>query len=185
MTKLILVRHGQTDWNREGRYQGQSDPPLNLTGRQQAQLLADKLADRPLDAIYSSDLRRATETAQIIAQRHGLPVRQDQRLREINQGEWEGLRVSEIITRYPQIWAVGQHDPLQMRAPGGEAPAEVAERVWAAISDIARVHPAGAVLIVSHGFALATLLIRIHGAPFSQIYDYIPDNADIKEIEWC
>ena len=185
MTKLILTRHGQTDWNREGRYQGQADPPLNSTGRQQAQALADRLADRSLEAIYSSDLQRAFETAQIIAQRHGLPVRQDQRLREINQGEWEGLRIEEIIARYPQIWAAFLDDPLQGQAPGGEPPLLVAERVWAAVSDIAKLYPTGTVLIVSHGFALATLLVRIYGVSFSQVYSYIPNNAEIKEIEWC
>src|SRR5438876_6692501 len=91
VTTLILARHGETDWNRDGRFQGHADPPLNDRGREQARSLADALADQPIEAIYSSDLRRAHETAQIVAQRQGLEVLVDPDLRERDVGEWSGL----------------------------------------------------------------------------------------------
>jgi signal transduction histidine kinase len=99
VTVLLLCRHGRTDWNDLGRYQGQTDVPLNKLGRQQAQALAQLLRSEPIGAVYSSDLSRAADTASEIARFHGLEVRRDARLREINQGRWEGLTVRQIRER--------------------------------------------------------------------------------------
>jgi alpha-ribazole phosphatase len=184
MTRLILVRHGETDWNVAGRYQGQADPPLNANGQARAKALAAQLAGTRIEAIYSSDLQRARETAEIIARRLGLTVKLDRRLREINQGEWEGLLVTEVTARYPLEWAARENDPLGARAPGGESVVEVAARVWAAADEIARAHPVGPVLIVSHGLALATLLCRVRGVPLQQARDLILDNAKPEMIKW-
>jgi broad specificity phosphatase PhoE len=184
VTRLILVRHGQTDWNVQGRFQGQADPPLNETGRGQARALAELLAGSGFPAAYASDLQRARETAEIIAGRAGVPVSIDPRLREVNQGAWEGLVLSEIIARYPAEWSDRERDPLHCRAPGGESVAEVADRTWAAAGDIARRHPDGPVLIVSHGLALATLLCRGRGLPLETARQHIPPNAAPVEIEW-
>ena len=96
MTEIWIVRHGQTDWNVEGRYQGQADRPLNAVGLAQAQQAAEQLRGRDFAAIYSSDLQRARVTAEIIAGQLGLPVQVDRRLREVNQGEWEGLLTADI-----------------------------------------------------------------------------------------
>jgi alpha-ribazole phosphatase len=184
MTQLWLIRHGQTDWNLEGRYQGQADPPLNATGQAQAEALAAHLDGRRFEAIYSSDLQRARATAEAIADRHGLPLKLDARLREIHQGEWDGLRVTEIMARYPREWAARESNPAEARPPGGESPREVAGRVWAAADDIARTHPGGRVLVVSHGFSLATLLCRARGLPLGRAFDLILDNARPEVIEW-
>jgi broad specificity phosphatase PhoE len=99
---LILIRRGQTDWNLAGRYQGQSDLPLNQHGREQALQIARSLDGTGLSAIYASDLARARDTAQILARAAGLKVQLDPWLREINQGEWEGMLFAEIQARYPQ-----------------------------------------------------------------------------------
>ncbi len=184
MARFILARHGVTDWNLAGRYQGQADPPLNATGHQQAQALADKLAGEPLEAIYSSDLQRAFHTALPIAERLGLTVNVEPRLREVNQGEWEGMLHPDILARYPEEWAARQRDPLHSRSPGGESVHEVSARVWAAADDIARAHPAGPVLIVSHGLALACLLCKARGLPVAQARDHIPENATPIPVEW-
>ena len=184
MTALWLVRHGQTDWNAAGRWQGQSEVPLNAQGRAQAAALAARLNGTPFEAVYSSDLPRARVTAEIIAQQLGLPVRCDGRLREINHGQWEGLLGSEIPARDPAAWAARERDPLHTPSPGGESPVQVAARVWAAADDIARAHPAGPVIVVSHGFALATLLCRARGLPLEQARELIPENVQPEVIEW-
>src|SRR6266545_5850147 len=101
MTTILLVRHGETDWNAERRVQGHSDTPLNETGRAQAVALADALEGKEIDAVYSSDLLRAHETARIVAKRRGLEVTAIRDLRERNFGTWEGLTDEEIFDRFP------------------------------------------------------------------------------------
>jgi len=184
MTQLILVRHGQTDWNVEGRYQGQTDRPLNAAGRAQAEALARQLAPGQFAAIYSSDLLRALETAQIIATGLGLPVQVDRRLREINLGDWEGRQVAEIAAQYQGAWADRARDPGRSRAPGGETVAEVAARLADAAAHIARRHPGGTVVVVSHGVALATLICQARQRPLAEAYSLIPDNGRTEAIDW-
>jgi len=184
MNRLCLVRHGQTDWNLEGRYHGQIDVPLNEYGRIQAGVLAKKLQGQSIAAIYSSDLQRAKETAAIISAAIHLPVRHEPRLREINQGEWEGQLVDVIKARYTELWQQRTLDPANVRAPGGETLGEVAERVIRAINDIVRLHPTGSVVIVSHGLALATIICKVRGIPIGQAYTMIPDNAEPFWVKW-
>jgi probable phosphoglycerate mutase len=145
MTTLLLARHGETDWNRELRIQGSSDISLNELGREQARALAGELADVPLDAIYSSDLSRARETAEAVAATHGLDVRLDPRLRERAFGSWEGLTRDDIAT----LPDGSRHD--------GESDEEVRARVLEAVQAIADAHPGRQVLVVAHGGALNTL----------------------------
>lgn len=184
MTRLCLVRHGQTDWNLEGRYQGQSDVPLNVNGRAQARTLAQRLENESFAAVFSSDLLRASETADIIAQTLRLPVRVDVRLREINQGEWEGQLVTDIATRYAELWAQRSFDPANLRPPGGETVGEVAYRVYAALDDITRQYPDQAVLLVSHGLSLATIICEVEKIPLGKAYQVIPDNAVPTWVGW-
>jgi broad specificity phosphatase PhoE len=152
VTTLLLARHGETDWNSERRWQGHADQPLNERGRDQARELAEELAVRQIDAIYASDLRRARETAEIIAARIGLPVRVEQDLREVDVGEWSGLVHTEIETRYPEgfrRWQQGLHGWDE-----GETYDAMGARVVAALFVIAARHPAETVLVVSHGGAI-------------------------------
>ncbi|HEV7133000.1 MAG TPA: histidine phosphatase family protein [Gaiellaceae bacterium] len=147
MTTLLLVRHGETDWNAEGRLQGHTDRPLNDFGRRQAAALAERLAGDPIDAIYASDLSRARETAEILGARLGLPVVLEPGLRERNWGTWEGLTGSE-------------RDRVEYI---GEAPDEHAERVLAAVRAIAERHPHGRVLVVTHGGSLRRVQAAAYG----------------------
>jgi len=158
VTTILLARHGETDWNREGRFQGWADPPLNETGRAQAQVLAGQLAEVPFDAAYSSDLRRAHETALIVAEPHGVPVVVDRGLREIDVGSWSGLTRLEIDARFP---GAEQHD--------GETREEHLARVLAAVERIACAHPGERILIVSHGGSLRTLRRHALGEPVHPI----------------
>lgn len=155
--RVVLWRHGQTMWNAERRYQGQTDIPLDETGLAQAQRAARQLASLGPQAIVASDLGRATETAQALAEATGIPVRLDRRLRERYGGVWEGLVNDEIRLRYPEEWA--RWDP-----PGGENDAQLADRIAAAVGDAVRLVPDGATVVVtSHGSAIRAGLGRLLG----------------------
>lgn len=185
MTEFWLVRHGQTDWNQEGRYQGQSDVPLNETGVLQAQTLADRLTEeKPFDAIFASDLKRAIRTAEILAAGSNIKIQIDNRLREINQGDWEGKIYKDIVRQYQQILEQRQANPEETRPPGGESVAEVAARVKAAIDEIACRYPDGRVMIVSHGLALATMVCMAQKIPLSQVYSHILENTIPEIVTW-
>ena len=183
MAHFCLIRHGQTDWNIAGRYQGQTDIPLNEKGREQAHLLACQLKGQTFAAIYSSNLKRASETAEIIAACLHLSVTIEPRLREINQGEWEGQLVDDIKTQYAELWQM-RRDSALVRPPGGETVSEVARRVAAALDFISNVHSDANVLIVSHGLALATVMCRVNGIPIGQAYSVIPENSTPVWIKW-
>jgi broad specificity phosphatase PhoE len=138
VTTLLLVRHGETDWNAERRWQGHTDVPLNARGREQAHALAEELASQPPDAIYTSDLSRARETAEIVGGMLGLPVVADPDLREIDVGSREGLTAAQVGDR---PW-------------DGEPHEAHAARVLRAVERIAEHHPGSRVLVVAHGGCL-------------------------------
>ena len=183
MVRLILARHGETAWNAQKRYQGQADVELSETGRRQAASLARRLAQEEIHAIAASDLQRAWETAQAIAAPHGLSVRAEPRLREINFGDWEGLTYGEIQKRDPQALAAWEADPFHVPPPGGETLAQVAARVQSALDDVTRSHQDQTVLLVAHGGPLRILLCLALGlAPRTQ-WQFRLDTAAISELE--
>ena len=148
MAKVFLVRHGATDWNKEKRAQGHADIDLNEEGHKQAASAANELAHMDIDAVFSSDLNRAVDTAQAIASAHGKEVVIDPDFREIDQGEWEGLTADEIRERWPDLWGPNRHYNAR---PGGESPQQVRERALAALERAVRAHPEGRIVVVSHG----------------------------------
>lgn len=184
MVEITLVRHGQTDWNAELRFQGQTDIPLNQTGIEQAKALASILAKESYDTIYASDLSRAAQTADIIAQTLGLPVAKDIRLREICKGVFEGMVYDEVKAKYPLELQRDHDDPLNSRTPGAETVAEVAERMRNAADEIAARHPGSRILLVSHGLAVATLYCQANHISLAETYHHIPDNAVPLNIIW-
>jgi len=160
MTTILLARHGETDWNRDRRWQGHADPPLNEEGRRQAEALAGELADRPLAAVYTSDLRRARETAEIVAKLHRLEVEIEPALREIHVGSWEGLTAAEVEKRYPDGWARFQNGE---RGHDGETHEDHSLRVVESVRRIAHEHPDEEILIVSHGGSLRAVQRAVLG----------------------
>ncbi len=168
-TRLVLIRHGETDWNVEGRYQGQADPPLNQQGRRQAHDLVEKLRPLGLQVLYSSPLRRAWETACILARGWLLPLHPEPRLMEIHLGEWQGMLVTDIQRRYPEIFQRWETDPWSVRVPGGETLAEVQRRVYQAVDDILARHSGQTVGLVTHHLPMALLKIRYQGLDPNQV----------------
>jgi probable phosphoglycerate mutase len=168
VTTILLARHGETDWNREGRFQGWADPPLNDAGRAQARELAGRLRDTRFDAVYSSDLRRAHETADIVAAPHDVPVVTDPGLREIDVGSWSGLTRAEIEERFP---GAQHHD--------GESREDHLARVLAAVERIARAHVGERILIVSHGGSLRALRRHAIGEPMHPM-----ENCGVYELHF-
>ena len=167
--RLVLWRHGRTEWNVTGRFQGQADVPLDEVGRQQAVAAARVVAGFEPVSIYSSDLLRTLQTAEPLAARTGLEVQTDKRLREIHVGSWEGLLGEEIRARDPelaeQVW-LGED---VRRSSTGESPQEVADRVAEALTEIAETADDNATIaVVTHGLAGRVGACRFVGLPFDQ-----------------
>ena len=171
MTRLALVRHGQTDWIVEGRWQGQADPPLNERGREQARQAAVSLRDCKLVALYSSDLRRALETAQIIGAEVRLTPVPEPRLREIDLGAWQGRLSTEIQARYPDAYERWLRSPPTVQPPSGETLTTLAVRVLGAVNEIIASTPQGMVGIVSHELPIAVILCRSLGLGLEHVRD--------------
>ncbi len=157
-TRIHLVRHGETLWNRQLRCQGHTDVPLSDIGRQQATELAQRLAGLPLAAIYSSDLQRAFETARLIAAPHGLQVTPLTSLRERNMGRWEGLTVAERQQQSPAIWTRWEAGEKDVPVMGLEPFETMVDRLFRTLMELAARHPGGEVLAVSHGGCIASVL---------------------------
>jgi broad specificity phosphatase PhoE len=181
---LLLARHGQTDDNLEPiRAQGFSDTPLNEVGRGQARELAARIASREVTiaSLWSSDLSRAVETAQIVGDRIGLQARLDRRLREGNRGDWEGRLFIDIVRDDPEGYAAWMRAGADFRFPGGESLQEQADRVWAALEEIRTVGPLPA-LVVCHGGSIRTVLCRGDPRGLSAFHEFEVPNTGLVEL---
>jgi probable phosphoglycerate mutase len=163
-TLLLLIRHGETAWNREGRIQGHQDAPLSERGLLQARLLARWLEPERLDAIYSSDLQRSRVTAEVLAERRS-PVLLEPRVREGRFGAFEGLTHGEIRERYPEAYAAWRADALRNRPPGGETLEDLQERCMGALREHLPRHPGRAVAVVTHGGPIRVMVCGVLGLP--------------------
>ena len=160
MTRLVLIRHGETDWNVEGRYQGQADPPLNARGLEQARRLAEKLEGQGLNLLYSSPLKRAAQTAEVVAAGLDVPMYLEPRLREIHQGDWQTRLRAEIASLYPETFKRWETEPWEVHPPGGEHLSQVQARVDAALDEIIARHPQQTIGIVAHRVPIALIKMR-------------------------
>jgi probable phosphoglycerate mutase len=164
MTVFYLIRHGETDWNLSGRWQGHTDVPLNALGRAQARRLAERLRHEPArpGAIYSSDLLRAWETAETIGAALGITPRPLPALREIDVGAWSGLNRAEVLERDRDLSERLESGEDVPRGGSGERFADLYARVVAAVDQLAAAHPDGRLVLVTHGGPVRALLL--HGA---------------------
>jgi broad specificity phosphatase PhoE len=179
----MLVRHGQSTWNREHRIQGQLDPPLSVEGRRQAELVGRRLAGRRIEGFYASDLKRAWETAQAIGAAIGLDPEPAAGLREIYLGAWEGLRTEELAQRFPDAWARWNEEPDWDVVPGGEGAEPFERRVATALDAIFERHVRGDILVVTHGGVIQVALHRVVGRPSHGLFPFKIQNASISVIE--
>ncbi len=181
--RLILVRHGKTDWNETGRCQGISDVPLNSAGIEQAEKLAFSLKDEKIDLIYSSNLVRAKVTAEKIAGYHPIDVNIRDDLREMDQGIFEGLDFSYIQEKYPDVLEHWRKDPDTLQLPGGESLTGVQQRALDAIEDIKSRFGSQNIVVVSHNMVIGTLFCSFTGSPLKKLRDYIVDEASKSIVE--
>lgn len=182
--RLYIVRHGETLWNHTLKYQGQTDIPLNERGVQQAHSLGRRLKKEKFAAFYASDLKRAYDTASIIASYHGGKVEARKALREINFGQWEGLTREEINARFGDVARRWWCEPLATRLPDGETLGEVAERAVREITEIANRHPDEAVLVVSHGGTIRASIGYFLGLDLNNYWRLRQDNGALNIVDY-
>lgn len=182
--RLLLIRHGQTDWNLARRFQGQSDIPLNETGRRQAQALKARLLKRAFEAVYSSDLQRAVEMANILTGGAGTrpEIRLDARLREVHFGDWEGLTYDEIRAKYPDRLAAWEANIFKNAPPNGETLESLAIRIRTILNEIRAKHDGQTVLMVAHGGVLQTLICLALGLPPTMYWQFSLAPASLSEM---
>jgi probable phosphoglycerate mutase len=174
---ILLARHGETDYNRERRFQGQGDVPLNARGIEQARELAELARQRPLVALYASPIRRACQTAQIVAEAIGLEPRFDPRFAEHDVGDWQERLFDDVARDEPERWAAWQAGGEDWRFPGGESLGEQQERVVAGLVDVTQRHELPA-LVVCHRGAIRSALCHTRNEGLDAYHDIaVPNGA--------
>lgn len=180
--ELLLIRHGETDWNRELRFQGQVDVPLNATGHEQARRLGDRLASEPAHQLYSSDLVRTLQTAGPAAERLALSGVADRALREQAFGVIDGMSVPDIQREHPDIWARWLDFDADYAPPGGESQRQFHDRVMGVMARLVRAHAGKRLVIVTHGGVLDILYRMANGMPLGGPRQCDIPNAGINRL---
>jgi len=173
--QLILIRHGETLWNKDGRVQGSSDIELSEEGIRQARLLAFSLKSQKIEAIHTSPLRRAVQTAQIINEHHSLAIQNHPGLIEMNQGDFEGLSFKELMAEKKDFLKKWISNPAEVKMPNGESLAELQDRAWHTIQKV--VATGENALVVSHNFTIAAILCRLRDISLNEFRRVCVDTA--------
>jgi len=181
--RLLIVRHGETPWNAEGRLQGHADIDLSEKGRQQAREVAKRLADTPIDVAYSSDLARAWHTAQIVLDQRDVPLHSNEGLRERFYGVFEGLTVEERQAQFPDEFAASLIKDLEFASPGGESALGTLRRMTGVIGEIKERHLNETVLIVGHGGSLRSAIIALMELPPEATWRFVMANCSLTVID--
>ena len=192
MGRWLIVRHGETEWNADGRVQGHTDIGLSDKGAEQSRLIAGRLAECSIDVAYSSDLSRCTETAREILGGRIVKLQTTPRLREYNKGVFEGLTVAETEDRYPELHAASVVKDLDFAPPGGESIRQTSARIGSFVAEIRERHADDIVLVVGHGGALRAAFVALMELPLEanwrfflancglSVVDTYPDNAVLR-----
>jgi phosphoserine phosphatase len=183
--EIVLVRHGATDWNIQGRCQGSTDRELSETGVRQAEAVAANLSQKRISAVYSSGLLRAWRTAQFISQPHALPVRIEHDVRELDHGALEGLTFNEIKEQYPDFIQKWRTEPAELQVPGGERLSDVQQRALAGLHRIASSHEQDdTVVVVSHNFPILGIICHITGTHLNNYRDFRLEPCGHTRLHW-
>jgi len=184
LTRFILVRHGETNWNKEGRYQGQIDTALSPFGVEQGKKAAEALKNIPIDVCYASPLSRSYDTASMCAAYHNLPITKDERLLEINHGEWEGLLAQEVQAKQPELLHKWRTTVTGVQMPGGENIEEVRDRAMEAFREYAAKHIGQTVLVVAHDAVNKAVICDMLDIELSHFWQIKQDNTCINVFEY-
>ena len=179
-TLIFLIRHGQSDGNREGRFRGRHDFPLDETGLRQAEEAAAALKNAPIQAVYSSPLVRAVSTAEPIARALGLGVELVPGLTNISLGSWEGVKKDEIARRFPELWHLWLTDPESLAEPGMETLQQAGRRAKKALDELVRRHAGGEFAVVSHRSVIKPMLAECLGIGRPSFWRLAVDAASIS-----
>ena len=179
MAKLYLVRHGETDYNNALRFQGQTDIPLNQTGIRQAEKVAGFFKDIPLQAIYTSSLKRARTTAEIIGKRKGIEPQVTDALREMSFGIWENMNSNDIQKKYAKEWKDFFASPASTKIPQGESMSDVQKRAYPVVQQILDQYPEGDVAFVAHGGIIRVLICTMLGLDLNRTWHLHVGNASV------
>ena len=182
--RLLLLRHGETGWNRERRYQGWTDTPLSAEGLVQAEAAARELKEHAFAAVYASPLQRARDTAAAIAALHGLEVETDPAFKELGFGQWEGLTLDEARAGFPSVYDGWAKTPHLISPPGGESLAQARERVLAGLERLRAGHPDEIVCLVAHGIPVRILILEALGLGLERIWSLHSAPTGISELEF-
>lgn len=184
MTQIYLIRHGQTQWNREEIFRGTADVPLNESGMREAHLAGEALGDKPIRGVYSSPLPRAKETAEAIARRHGLGVQLLDGLKDVFFGEWQGLSHQAVREAYPDLYRLWLKEPHAVIFPGGESLGVVQARAVEAVQKVVSDHPDETVAVVSHRVVNRVLICGSVGIDLSRFWQIGQDTGGISLLTW-
>ncbi|MCK4259940.1 MAG: histidine phosphatase family protein [Halanaerobiales bacterium] len=185
MLEIYLLRHGVTPWNVERRFQGSQDILLSEEGVRQAEKARDRLIDLEFDAIYSSDLKRAYQTAEIIAKPHGIDVIPLEGIREINMGDWEGMLWDDIQREYADIHQVWVERPTMAAVPNGEGVIKAHQRAFRTFIELAQKHISDQrILVVAHGLINGTILCRIDEMSLDEWFQMRQGNTAVNIIQF-
>jgi broad specificity phosphatase PhoE len=182
--RLLLLRHGETVWNRERRYQGWTDTPLSPEGLVQAEAAARELKEHAFAAVYASPLQRARDTAAAIAAPHGLEVETDPAFKELGFGQWEGLTLDEARAGFPTLYDGWATTPHLVSPPGGESLAQARDRVLAGLERLRAGHPDEIVCLVAHGIPVRILILEVLGLGLDRIWSLHSAPTGISELEF-
>jgi phosphoserine phosphatase len=182
--RLFLLRHAETDWNRERRYQGWQDIPLCEAGRVQAEAAARRLSGSRLAAVWSSPQQRARDTAAAIASPHGLEVHTHEAFKEMGFGPWEGLTVDEARARFPDAYQAWDETPHVATWPGAESLVQVQARVLAGLDELRAAHAGQTVCLVAHGISSRVLVLEALGLGLDRLWSLQLSSTGISELEF-
>ncbi len=185
MTELVFIRHGETDWNRQHRFQGQIDVPLNATGLAQAQRLAARLGAEPPALLVSSDLQRAQQTAAPLATAWARAPLLAPGLREQSFGLLEGLNIPQIQQQHPELWRDWLIQQSDYALPGGESTRQFHSRVWQAVQALVAQHGGQRLVVVTHGGVLDMLWRSARGEPLDGLRQCLIPNTGINRMRWA